>query len=179
MANRNFSYGVGCSSHFRLQFPCMVRDQRKHDKIPGGFSAGIFVVDDRVLKIFYSKEIPPKHDHAGTRRLFQSQCDAFEESSEDPILKIHIPLFYGQVDVEDVLNNDGQSIKEQYLLDCCYGLERLFGPDVKIPEAAGQYPHIADAVKRFTNRGIQTHDACVFNPRDADSFKFIDIEMEH
>lgn len=156
----------------------MIIDLRLHKKLQGGFSASVFAIEDKAYKLFSSIEVPPRHTTEGRREIFRSQCAAFDAASGDALLKIHVPTFFGPCPIEDVIDADGRSIKDRYLLDCCYALELLSGSEMKVVEAKQTYSHIAEIVIRFTGRSIRTSDASVFNYSDPYGFKVIDIEME-
>jgi hypothetical protein len=77
-----------------------------------------------------------------------------------------------------VIGEDGISIKECFLLDCCYAIEILDGKETKFPtNYVESYSHLADAVRRFKNLGIDLTDSSAFNIDDSLRFKFIDFEM--
>lgn len=79
---------------------------------------------------------------------------------------------------------DGTSIKESFLLDCCYAIEVLGGIETKTASARQfsefeKYPHITKAVSRFAEIGIEVIDSSVFNAEDPEHFKFIDFELAY
>ncbi len=85
--------------------------------------------------------------------------------------------------VKDVLDSEGTSVSNSYLLDCCYALE-LIGPkeiDFKVTAewVRNGNEHIRQAVEQFDRLGINALDSTVFFYADRDRFKFIDIEMKY
>ena len=57
--------------------------------------------------------------------MFESQCEAFRSLSKDPWLQSHAATFFGNCTIDDVIGEDGVSVSDCYLLDCCYSLELL------------------------------------------------------
>jgi hypothetical protein len=81
-----------------------------------------------------------------------------------------------------VIDVDGTSIKESYLLDCCYAIEVLGGIEIKTASALHiyefeRYPHVREATRRFAEIGIEVIDSSVFNACEPEHFKFIDFEL--
>lgn len=149
-----------------------------------GAFADVFVGEsnDRVLKIFASpthvKKRHPPNDEKRRRDTFESECAAYEIAASQTELSRHVPTFYGRVPVTDVIGRDGKSVKDQYLLDCCYEMERVFGdPPVKIGACPDDfYPHIAAARTTFISAGIyHIGDSSVFFADDAERFIVIDF----
>lgn len=73
-------------------------------------------------------------------------------------------------------------VQNDYLLDCCYGLE-LIGPDEIHFKATAEWvrndnEHIKRAIERCDHLGIAALDSSVFFYSDPERFKFIDIEMK-
>jgi hypothetical protein len=80
--------------------------------------------------------------------------------------------------VADVIDDTGTSVKERYLLDCCYILEAIQGIDANVnQEKVRSCKHIKLAVERFRSLGIDASDSSVFHYADAERFKFIGIQM--
>jgi hypothetical protein len=182
----------------------MTIDKRVHRLLGfglGGFWADVFEVDGKAYKLFRSRpEIPPYQMREGRERIFHSQVEAYRRLEySDPWLAGHAATFYGSCSIDDVIDESGKSVQEEYLLDCCYALEvldpgeqdkrtLLYRNEVKLtrikaltlsPAGAG-YPshlkHLAEAEERFTKLGIYTYDASVFFSTDREKFKFIDFD---
>jgi hypothetical protein len=124
--------------------------------------------------------IPPKQTEEGRRLTYRHQREAYQLISSDPYLKNHIPTFFGPVTIDDVIERDGTSIKDSYLLDCCYALEVVRGDETKMPlthhdSSIGSLAHIKDAAERFAKFGVNVSDSSVFNAVDRERFKFIDF----
>jgi hypothetical protein len=176
-------YGFLFIPRIEYSHPPMIIDMRSHRHVGSGVYADVFAVQEYAHKLFRSgPEVPPRQTKDGRRRVFRSQCEAFEIAGGDPWLRDHIAAFYGVCMVEDVLDVHGNSLKSGYLLDCCYRLE-LFDPgeiDSKTTtEWVRNLDHIGKALQRFTELGIAALDSSVFRYDDADKFKFIDIELRN
>ena len=79
--------------------------------------------------------------------------------------------------MDNVIGEDGLSLKDSFLLDCCYSMELLDGKETKFPtNYVETYSHLADAVRRFRNLGIDLTDSSAFDIDDPLRFKFIDFE---
>lgn len=145
---------------------------------PGGVYAHAFAVDGKAYKVFLSgPEIPPKQSRQGRIATFHAQCKAYELASGDAYLRDHVPTFFGCHFIEDVIDENGQSLKQYYLLDCCYAMEILTGEETKFPRNyQAQHAHLHDAVRRFDELGINVRDASAFQMTDPVAFKFIDFE---
>jgi hypothetical protein len=157
----------------------IVVDLRKNRLIDRGVYAKVFDVEGRAYKLFLRVDgIPPKQTVAGRRSTFFAQCEAYERASLDFFLKDHVATYFGPCAVDNVIGEDGISIKEWFLLDCCYAIEILDGKETKFPtNYVESYSHLADAVRRFKNLGIDLTDSSAFNIDDPLRFKFIDFEM--
>jgi hypothetical protein len=171
----------------------MVIDKRIHRNLGlRGVYADVFEVDGRAYKLFLSgPESLPRQTKAGRKRVFESQCEAFRSLSKDPWLQSHAATFFGNCTIDDVIGEDGTSVEDDYLLDCCYSLELL---DLgEVIQETGLYRneakawsvgcddhwHMKEAKARFKALGISTMDASVVFPNDPEKFKFIDFEIEN
>ena len=171
----------------------MVIDKRIHRRLGHrGVYADVFEVDGRAYKLFLSgPDVPPRQTKAGRKRVFESQCVAFRSLSQDPWLQSHASAFLGQCSIDDVIGDDGTSAKDDYLLDCCYGIELLdlgeisqetllYRNEAKASSVTDDdHQHIKEARTRFKALGISTTDASVVFPNDPEKFKFIDFEIEN
>jgi hypothetical protein len=158
----------------------MIIHLKSHKVLGKGAYAHVFQVADRAFKLFLRfPEFPSKQTEKGRRETFISQCEAYQRASFDLRLRKHIADFYGACIIEDVLDSRGQSIKEEYLLDCCYVMKLLSGEDKKFTTSglreAPQY--LWNAYTRFLHVGINLGHSSIFNADDADRFKFIDFDL--
>jgi hypothetical protein len=158
----------------------MIFDLRCNRQIGTGVYADVFAVEDRAYKLFKSgPEIPPRQTREGRRRVFQCQCEAFGIAAHDSYLRNHVAEFYGTVNVEDVIDHDGLSVKAGYLLDCRYAVE-LFGHEHAEAKATAPgvrwLEHVDGALRQFRQLGIHALDSTVFDYADPQRFKFIDVE---
>ncbi len=151
------------------------------DKMIGmGFCSTVFESGNLAYKLFKrGPNVPPRHTEEGRRKTFASQCQAYALAARDGFLRDHVASFYGTCGIEDVIDIDGCSLRQDYLLDCCYVLEVLNGDPVTHPTLSSPVDHLRDAVSRFARIGIDVHDADVFFAEDRQRFKFVDFEMEH
>lgn len=142
-----------------------------------GIYAKVFDLEGKAYKLFVRVDgPPPKQTVEGRRRTFLAQCEAYERASQDLLLRDHIAANFGPCVVEDVINLNG--IKDSFLLNCCYSIELLGGEETKFPaNYVETYSHLADAIRRFRNLGIDLTDSSVFDIDDPLRFKFIDFEM--
>ena len=88
-----------------------------------------------------------------------------------------------------MIGEDGTSTKDDYLLDCGYGIELLdlgeisqetllYRNEAKASSVTDDdHQHIKEARTRFKALGISTMDASVIFPDDPQKFKFIDFEI--
>src|SRR5687768_16872963 len=107
----------------------MIVDFRSHRNIGGGVYADIF--GDRAFKLFKSgPAVPPRQTAQGRRRVFECQCEAFRVANSDSWLSGHVAAFYGVAILEDVIGVDGGSLRDTYLLDCCYSIELFCSDDI-------------------------------------------------
>ena len=166
--------------------PGMVINFSVHRKLGEGVYAVVYEVEGRALKLFKrNPQVPPRQTEEGRRRVFHHQCQAYERASNDPFLRDHTATYYGPVGVDDVVDTDGSSAKDQYLLDCCYAMETLAVTENRESKTASalslaefeRYPHIREAANRFAEMGIEFRDSSVFDADDPERFKFIDFEL--
>jgi len=157
-------------------------------RIQSGAYSEIFrsVDGKRAFKLFISGAHPsnlsqgltnPVHD-LQRRNTFTAECEAYEIAMADPRISCHVPHFYGRAEVNDILDERGNSIATDYLLDCSYSMEYLSGTDMKLGSYAGQNypPHIAEFLKDMEASGIgYLLDASAFMPDDPESFRIIDF----
>jgi hypothetical protein len=158
-------------------------DFRLHCLLGYGSYAEVFAVEGRALKLFTSgPEVPPRQTREGRRRVFECECEAYQLVSNEPWLRDHVATFYGPCVPEDVVDKDGTSVRNNYLLNCCYALE-LIGPAEIAFKATTEgvrdnNEHIRRAIERFGKLGIEALDSSVFFHSDPERFKFIDIGMK-
>jgi hypothetical protein len=163
----------------------MVINFNAHWKLGEGVYSGVYEVEGRAFKLFKRyPQFPPRQTEEGRRLTFQHQCQAYERASSGTFLKNHIATYYGQFIIDDVVGADGSSLKESYLLDCCYIMEVMGGSETKTASALRlaeieRFPHIKEAADRFAGIGIEYRDSSVFGVDDPEHFKFIDFELPY
>jgi hypothetical protein len=161
----------------------MVINFSTHRNLGEGVYSVVYEVEARAFKLFKRyPEVPPRQTEAGRRLTFQHQCEAYDRASSDPFLKNHIATYFGPFVIDDVVDADENSVKDAYLLDCCYAVEVMGGRETKTASAlqrseVERYPHIREAVNRFAGIGVEFLDSSVFDADDPEHFKFIDFEL--
>jgi hypothetical protein len=150
-------------------------DLRVHRKLQHSWLSDVFAANGQVYKVFKRLSDPPADQRAV--EVFDQQCSAYRRAGEDPILKQHVPEFYGLFTIEQLVDENGQDVSEGYRLGACYVIEELSGREAKVtaPLITDEYPYISEMRKVFDAHGIRTEDASVFNYDDPEHFKFIDF----
>lgn len=152
----------------------------------GGAFADLFLSEDRKLiyKVFVGPNHPSKgytpDDEQRRRNTFDAECNAYKIASQDSALNSHVPGFFDRTKIEDILTNQNVSVRGEYLIDCCYGMEFIDGgqPD-KIGLCRSAYPHIKEAERVFRRAGVDYMEDCsVFFAHDEQNFKFIDFAVQ-
>jgi hypothetical protein len=159
----------------------MIIDLRACGDVKSGAYSIVHVFEDRAYKLFRSKpEVPPRLTEDGRREIFIRQCQAYRVALSSGTIAKHIPMYFGTITVEDVIWKSGDSIKDRFLLDCCYVTELLDGPEHKVTDAVvlENFPHIAEERKRLEQYHIRTMDSSVFYAYDQERFKIIDFEID-
>jgi hypothetical protein len=184
----------------------MTIDKRVHRHLASGNYADVFEGDGRAYKLFKSgPHFPPIHIMGPSKLVFRNQVIAYQRLAYDPWLASHAPAFYGTCTIRDVIDENGNSIKEKYLLDYCYALEildlgetdlrtGLYSNEIKLLDlklrhkkfdsliGAPKYDyadHLNEAEARFTMLGITLDDSSVLFHADPLNFKFIDFEAHY
>lgn len=158
------------------------------DRIAEGGFAHIFTsgTPGRIVKLFLRQEhvhdpAVDSFDHEViSRAVWDAECGAYELLIQHPDLARHAPQFFGRVAVEDVLEESGRSVLQQYVPDCGYEIEHIEGQDTKI----GTLPShvlalIEPIIEKFEEAGVTfTGDASCYleiNPIKIIDFATIDI----
>ena len=104
------------------------------------------------------------------RENYDTQVDAYTFAAKDEYLAKHVPQFLGVADVASVHDKTGKDVSNEYLLSCCYAVQRIEGKDEKLNPLADDTPaHVKGFVDRCWAVGIKyTKDASVFNGNDPD-----------
>jgi hypothetical protein len=148
---------------------------RVHQRIYHAPYSDVFRVEQRIYRLF--RDSPDPNLRNRTSRLFEAQCEAYRLAQSDPVLKWHIPIFYGQSTVTDVLDEHDESIVSRYMLDRCYSISFLEGEEEKVITCPR--PEVKAIRERFRQLDINTGDASVFVFREAMGFALIDFDMEN
>jgi hypothetical protein len=144
-----------------------------------GATADVFEVGGKAYKLFRVRGAT-RTPHE-VQVLFESECCAYARAAENPHLTRHVATFNGLCQVEEVINIQGDSVKGEYQLDCCYILELLAGCEAKLyaDGLRDRYEYLRDAQNAFRSCGIDASDSSVFNYQDRERFKFIDFRVDH
>jgi len=138
-----------------------------------------------VYKLFKSRHHPGNISQFRTepyvaligRWTFIAESEAYEILGGDADLEAHAPKYHGRVTVEDVIDENGVSVANHYLLDCCYCLDRIVGRDVKRTSLTDEACSAVGAIESsFHAAGIAyTLDASFFNSEQPDKILMIDF----
>lgn len=153
----------------------MLIDLRSHQKIYHSLYSDVFVAEGKVYKVF-KRSIDPNLD-SRARTIFEAQYDAYLRASSHAILRKHTPEFFGVIDIDNLIDADGQPIGEGYHVSACYCIEKLVGPEQKVGSdlIVQGYPYVFEMRRQFGNNGIDTADSSVFCYDDPEKFKLIDF----
>jgi hypothetical protein len=149
---------------------------RAEDRIAEGSFADVFVIPEQgtVAKLFRAASDPGLMRE--TLDVFGAECAAYELLGEHTDLAVHAPEFHGQVAIESVEDDRGFDWGPRYMLNCCYVMERLEGPDASVFEVSDAYPHVLALVAAFQAVGIAyVTDASVFGWQEPRTTKLIDF----
>jgi hypothetical protein len=135
-----------------------------------------FLIAGHVYKIF--KRYGDEQFDARSLALFRAQCHAYGKAAANPILKRHIPGFFGEQNIVAVIDKEGNDISSMYDLNRCYRIEKIEGNEEKVSDKRilDFFPHVAVMRKLFMAEGIDTSDAIVIRYEHPDLFKFTDFK---
>ncbi len=157
--------------------------------IDSGAYADIFRASDGlVYKLFTSgshrtnstQGLDRPQDDERRRKIFLSECSAYDVATKHAFLSEHVPAFFGRREIRDVIDSR-VSVAHCYRLDLCYAMAYVESTPVKLgPHLHAALPrHIASALQEFVNLNICHYvDSSVFFFDDRSRFKFIDFAME-
>jgi hypothetical protein len=141
-----------------------------------GATADVFDVNGKAYKVFRVYGVARLPEQVKT--LFESECEAYKRAAADAWLRHHTAAFYGSCAFEDIVDIEGNSVGDQYALDCSYGIELLFGSEGKLyADGLQTFAHLQEARRRFRMKGIDVRDSSVFNYENAQEFKLIDFRL--
>lgn len=149
---------------------------RAEDRIAEGSFADVFAIPEQgtVAKLFRAAADPALIRE--TLDVYGAECAAYEILGEHTDLAVHAPEYHGQVAVEAVEDDRGFDWSARYMLNCCYVMERLDGPDVSVFEVSEEYPHVLALMAAFQAVGIAyVSDASVFAWDEPRRTKLIDF----
>jgi len=147
---------------------------RAEDRIAEGSFADVFAIPEygQIAKVFRSANDPGLVE--GAMAVFAAECAAYDLLGEHIDLAVHAPEYHGPLDLDGVEDANGYDWSSRYLLDCCYVLERIEGPDVSVFEVSEAFPHVLLLVAAFQQIGIAfVTDVTVFAWEDPARTKLI------
>lgn len=134
---------------------------------------GVVVKDTgsgRAIKLFFRGE-----DEAHSRKVYQSEVEAYEIVQLHPRLVELTADFFGRCSVAKVFDEHGADISDRFLLDCGLELELLSGPFPKIGSCFGS-TNRNEVERAFNDAGIRhTSDAGVMLDDQRQIIKIIDF----
>ena len=155
-----------------------MRLQLAHRRVRGSWADLFFPPSNgRVYKLFRK----PKAERweRCARAVFEAEAQAYEIVHANFQLRRHTPKFFGRAKVDAVLDRGGRNQGYRYLLDCCYSIARLEGPDCGVfgvPDSI--LPHMLLLLERFEEAGIDyVGDASVFGWGDPDTMQLVDFAV--
>jgi len=157
------------------------------DRFDTGAFADLFSPpgEKRAYKLFKRRDqngLPDPHqkDHELMRRaICDSEIAAYRLLQSHPHLAHHAPQFFGHAPVTDVLDSEGRSIKDDYLLDCCYCMSHIQGRAEKVSGGREKLPHAASLLREFEQVGISyVRDCSAFFLCDPVHICLIDFGIE-
>lgn len=135
------------------------------DYLGGGAFGDVFQRGDRAIKVFkwpkdLTGQLTPVHAAVQRRRsVFAAELDAFLIASRIPELAAHTPAFFGPVEVADVTDFEGRSVRPWYLLDCAYSMALMEGPTADVtPEVVASHAHLTAFIAQMERHGIRRTD---------------------
>jgi hypothetical protein len=112
-----------------------------------------------------------------SRAAFEAETAAYAIAGTVEALAKHIPAGVAACRIRQVLDDFGKDISSHYLLDCCYGMERLVGmerPAFGVPRR--RFAEMLALLGAFEDAGVgYPTDATVFGWRTGRTLKVIDI----
>jgi hypothetical protein len=133
----------------------------------------------RVYKLFKSNRHP---DYIGddsfaderNKMVFKSEIEAYKIAGANPLLKRHTPEYFGEPQIDKILDQRENNISHLYLLDCCYCIGLCEGNEQKLGQCVQQ--HLTHFAERLKQQGVRyVIDCSVFKPESEKCFKFIDF----
>jgi hypothetical protein len=140
--------------------------------------------DNTIIKLFRRQQVTHNStedasDHdVVLRAVWDAECAAYEMLAGRSELARYTPRYFGRLRISDVLNESGESVGEEYLLDCAYRLQRVPGRDVKVGWLQGEaiFPKVDAFLDLLNEIGIRhPYDSSVFVPGVETEFTVIDV----
>ena len=155
----------------------MVIDLRHHRQLSQGAHADVFLIGDRVFKLFKTFQIQETELRA--RWLFQAECGGYKTAMADDRAMKHVPMFYGSLVIESVIYTDGSDVSHRYALGECYEMEYVEGPESKVSDIEHGRPEVREMREYFACICIDAADSSVIFPKNGGTFKLIDFRTQY
>jgi hypothetical protein len=110
--------------------------------------------------------------------VWDAECSAYELLRTNPELSLYVPGNFARVQVDRIIDEDGRSLSEKYLLSCAFSMDRISGQAQKLGELYGTpgFDAIDAIVDRMISAGVKTvPDGSVFIPGKNAAFTIIDF----
>jgi hypothetical protein len=158
---------------------CVDRKKITLRKTPGAFGEGaygtvfFFPEKKRAIKV-YLKHRDADADHS--HRTFESETKALIIANASEHLRQLVPEYFGVVEIEAILNENGNDITQRYLADLNFEMEFIEGHFQKLGAVSGEeYNRVSNL---FANEKIfYVKDACAIL-KDGKVTKIIDFGIE-
>lgn len=138
----------------------------------GAYAVVFFNPEGRATKIFRRRhDVPCEH----VKKIFNSEVRAYQIAQCNPKLRSLTPAFFGPVQVQHVVDANGNDISADFYLDLAYQMEKIAGDFVKIGSLSSEN---SIAIKQaFLSAGIEyTCDASVVI-QDGNIVKVVDFAI--
>ena len=102
-------------------------DLRECEPDEGAYGLVVFVENKtKAVKIFFRS-----HEEKQASNVYESEVEAYRLASINKEASSLIPVFYGEVRVEEVIDIDGCDVSDQYFLNMAYIMSFEAGPYFK------------------------------------------------
>lgn len=160
---------------------------RTQDRIGVGAFAEVFrhPQNGRVYKLFKQSDTGnllndnSEHEPGMRRLVFQAEREAYVIAMRSDAIRPFIPTYYGTCEVDQVIDDDGSDISDQFMLECCYIVDFVEGDDTKLTNnLVQQHEHLRQLTAAMVENGITYwNDGAVFHPADPARTKIIDFAV--
>ncbi|WP_075184541.1 hypothetical protein [Teredinibacter haidensis] len=131
---------------------------KNHKTDEGAYALVVFDESSSMaIKVF--KNDPNITQHAN---VFNSEVEAYEKAAQDEELKVLVPVFYGKVEINKILDKADNDISSNYFLNLAYGMSIEDKEFIKLYSAGVCEKERTRIVELFNKNGIMyTRDSSV------------------